>query len=109
VENPAEAKGVVRREIVRVVTPGTVMDGKLLPDRANNYLAAVVEAAGCWALAACDLTTGELYAVKASGAEEAADELSVFAVTELVLPGPAAERLKPLLLDRQRQVSFTLR
>ncbi len=42
VEDPAEAKGVVRREIVRIVTPGTVMDSKLLGESSNNYIVSLV-------------------------------------------------------------------
>jgi len=109
VEDPAEAKGVVRREIVRVVTPGTVMDGKALPERANNYLAAVVERAGRWALAACDLTTGELYAAETPGPAEAADELSVYAATEVVCTPFVAERLRSELERRQKGVVYTIR
>jgi len=109
VEDPAEAKGVVKREIVRVVTPGTVMDGKTLPDRANNYLAAVVERAGRWAVAACDVTTGELYAVAAPGVTEAADELSVYNATEIVCPTAVADQLRAALADRLRHVVFTPR
>ncbi|HZG88566.1 DNA mismatch repair protein MutS [Paenibacillus sp.] len=109
VEDPAEAKGVVKREIVRVVTPGTVMDGKTLPDRANNYLAAVVERAGRWAVAACDVTTGELYAVATMGVTEAADELSVYNATEVVSPEAVAGRLKAALADRLKHVVFTSR
>jgi DNA mismatch repair protein MutS len=65
VEDPAEAKrrggkSVVRRAVVRVVTPGTLTEDSLLDARANNYLAAVAEAAGGAALAWLDLSTGEL-------------------------------------------------
>ncbi len=109
VEDPSEAKGVVRREIVRVVTPGTVMDGKTLSDRANNYLAAVVERAGRWAIAACDLTTGELYAVATEGAVDAADELAVYAVTEVVCPPYVSDRLKEALEGRLKHVVYTER
>ena len=45
VEDPAEAKGVVRREIVRIVTPGTVMDSKLLGESVNNYIVSLVNQA----------------------------------------------------------------
>ncbi|HZG77780.1 MAG TPA: DNA mismatch repair protein MutS, partial [Paenibacillus sp.] len=109
VEDPAEAKGVVRREIVRVVTPGTVMDGKTLSERANNYLAAVVERAGRWAIAACDLTTGELYAVATEGAVDAADELAVYAVAEVVCPPYVLDRLKEALEGRLKHVVYTER
>ncbi|MCI3920418.1 DNA mismatch repair protein MutS [Paenibacillus sp. TRM 82003] len=109
VEDAAEAKGVVRREIVRVVTPGTVMDGKLVSDRANNYLAAVVETDGRWAVSACDLTTGELYAVATSSIEEAADELSVYAVTEIVGDEGTIATLRDRPWDRHRSIVFTAR
>lgn len=109
VEDPSEAKGVVRREIVRVVTPGTVMEGKTLPERANNYLAAVVERDGRWAVSVCDVTTGELYAVAANSLSDAADELNVYAVTEVVGTAYVVERLKELLTDRRQHVLYTVR
>ncbi|MEW9667724.1 DNA mismatch repair protein MutS [Ammoniphilus sp. 3BR4] len=62
VEDPKEAKGVVRREVVRVLTPGTVMEGKMLTDRENNYLVSVWAEEGQYALAACDISTGHFHA-----------------------------------------------
>lgn len=64
-EDPAEAKkrgskSVVRREVVRVVTPGTITEDGLLDARSNNYLAALAEAGGEGGLAWLDLSTGEL-------------------------------------------------
>lgn len=109
VEDPAEAKGVVRREIVRVVTPGTVMDGKSLQERANNYLAAAVDCGARWAFATCDLTTGELYAAVSEDAVSCADELSVYAVSEVVAPPDAAARLAPLLDARRQGAAATVR
>lgn len=109
VEDPATAKGVVRREIVRVVTPGTVMDGKTVAEKANNYLAAVASRDGRWAVAACDLTTGELYAVSTESAEDAADELNVYAVTEIVGSAPIIERLRAIHSDRRRTTVYTVR
>lgn len=61
VEDPATAKGVVRREIVRIVTPGTVMDSKMLGDTTNNFIMGAAQQGGRFGMAACDLTTGELY------------------------------------------------
>ncbi len=62
VEDPKEAKGVVRREVVRVLTPGTVMEGKMLTDRESNYLVAVWMQEDHFALAACDISTGHFHA-----------------------------------------------
>src|SRR5690606_6566077 len=62
VEDPKAAKGVVRREIVRIVTPGTVMEAKQLADAANNFIVGAAVQGDRFGFAACDLTTGELYA-----------------------------------------------
>ncbi|MBO9607825.1 MAG: DNA mismatch repair protein MutS [Paenibacillaceae bacterium] len=95
VEDPAEAKGVVRREVVRIVTPGTLMDGKLLQEGANNYIACVATANGLFGFAACDISTGELHATSmAMPLEQLTDELSVFAPAELVAAAPVLELLK---------------
>ncbi|NLW92395.1 MAG: DNA mismatch repair protein MutS [Syntrophomonadaceae bacterium] len=59
VEDPREAKGVVRREVTRVVTPGTVLEAGLLEDNRNNYLAAVIEENEIIGLAWADISTGE--------------------------------------------------
>src|ERR1700732_3576796 len=59
VEDPKAAKGLVRREITRVVTPGTAMDPNLVRSRENNYLAAVARSGTRSAVAHVDLSTGE--------------------------------------------------
>ncbi|WP_059105242.1 DNA mismatch repair protein MutS [Shouchella shacheensis] len=60
VEDPREAKGVVRREVTKLLTPGTLMNGKLLAEKENNYIAALLDGgAGTYGIARCDLSTGE--------------------------------------------------
>src|SRR4029077_4317646 len=59
VEDPKLAKGLVKREVVRVVTPGTLTDEGLLDPKSANYLAAVVEASGKLGLAWVELSTGQ--------------------------------------------------
>jgi DNA mismatch repair protein MutS len=89
-EDPKQAKGLVRREVVRVVTPGIVLDDEVLDPRTARYLAAVVPArpAGAWGLAYLDVTTGEFRAAELAGADALADELARVAPRE-VLAGPA--------------------
>lgn len=85
VEDPAEAKGVVRREIVRIVTPGTVMDSKLLGESVNNYIVSIVDQAHGYAFTACDISTGELYTTQLPHAWElVVDELNVYNPSEIV-------------------------
>ncbi|HHY74725.1 MAG TPA: DNA mismatch repair protein MutS [Bacillus bacterium] len=60
VEDPKEAKGVVRREVVQLITPGTVMQGKVIDEKENNYIATITNFDDCnYGLAYIDLTTGE--------------------------------------------------
>lgn len=59
VEDPKTAKGIVKREIVRVITPGTVTDALLLDEKSNNYLVSVYVGRGGCGLAAIDVSTGE--------------------------------------------------
>lgn len=63
VEDPKEAKGIVKREVIRVITPGTLVEGNLLKDT-NNYLIAVVTDGQRYGLAAVDISTGEYYATE---------------------------------------------
>ncbi|MEK0314013.1 DNA mismatch repair protein MutS [Cohnella sp. 56] len=83
VEDPKAAKGVVKREIVRIVTPGTVMEAKSLGETANNFIVGAAEQEGRFGLAACDLTTGELYVTSFAATVEAVkNELNVYRPAE---------------------------
>ncbi|WP_337101434.1 DNA mismatch repair protein MutS [Paenibacillus sp. YIM B09110] len=85
VEDPAVAKGVVRREIVRIITPGTVMETKSLEGKSNNFIVAVVQSGGMLGLSACDLSTGELYVTSVPDQLEALiDEINVYQPAEIV-------------------------
>jgi DNA mismatch repair protein MutS len=85
VEDPATAKGVVRREIVRIVTPGTVMDSKMLGEASNNFIVGAALQDGRFGLAACDLTTGELYVTSfAESRETVTNVLNVYRPSEAV-------------------------
>ncbi|MEX2472921.1 MAG: DNA mismatch repair protein MutS [Gemmatimonadota bacterium] len=86
VEDPSEAKGIVRREVTETVTPGTVLADALLTDRRNNFLASVVRRQeGGFALAALDVSTGEL-SVRAVPEGELRAELGRLEPSELLLP-----------------------
>ena len=66
-EDPAQAKGLVRREVIRVVTPGTVTDGTLLNDQCNNFLAALCYGGKEIGLAFADISTGQINATAIAG------------------------------------------
>lgn len=91
-EDPKTAKGIVRREVVRVVTPGTVTEDYLLDEKRANYLCAVASRKGAAGLATADLSTGRFLAREFSGskwAESLADELARIQPGEVVVPAEA--------------------
>jgi len=107
-EDPAAAKGVVRREIVRIVTPGTVMDGKALAEAGNNFIACVAGDGGRYGLAVCDLSTGELHATAVEpAADRLVDELYVYKPAELIgeaaLIDETARLLPPAVRPRRTE------
>jgi DNA mismatch repair protein MutS len=96
-EDPRLAKKLVKREVTRVVTPGTAIDSQLLEPRENNYLAAVVERNASGGLALVDLSTGDFRATEFCGAESSArlqDELDRMRPSELLLASGATSPLE---------------
>ena len=85
-QDPEEAKGVVDRDIVRVITPGTVLDDEVLERGKSNHIAALFAENGRVGLAVADVSTGEFRATELNSLLEAKDELARLQPTELVLP-----------------------
>ena len=84
VENPKTAKGMVAREVIRVITPGTATDEAVLEDSAN-YLVVMNENSGRIGLAAADASTGEIYATELSGGKAVLDELASYMPKEIIV------------------------
>jgi len=105
-EDPATAKGLVDRDIVRIITPGTVMSSAMLEEGRNNFLCAVYADSAAVGVCLCDLSTGEVFATSFPSGAEALDhlcnELGRFSPTEAVLsPGAwALEGLTDFLTQR---------
>lgn len=85
VEDPKFAKGVVRREVVRVVTPGLVLETENLRAKENNYLAALVIRGGCFGLACADISTGEFFVTEARDREFFLAEIAGMEIRELLV------------------------
>lgn len=66
-EDPATAKGLVKRDIIRVITPGTVMESSMLDESKNNYICCMYSEKNDVGLCFCDISTGELYATELNG------------------------------------------
>ncbi|MFO0596841.1 MAG: DNA mismatch repair protein MutS [Myxococcaceae bacterium] len=92
-------KGIVKREVVRVITPGMVLDDEVLDAKENNFLAAVLPAEddGEWGAALIDASTGEFVALQPGSFEAVADELVRAAPRELLGPAGAEATLETLL------------
>ena len=87
-EDPKKATGLVKREVVRVVTPGTVTDAGLLTENKNNYLAALAVGEGGYGLGFADISTGEISVTHIAGegaVSRIERELSVYRPAELIL------------------------
>lgn len=100
VEDPAEAKGIVKREVVRIVSPGVITDDALLDDKNNNYVCAVTLKDKLFGVSFLDISTGEFLVAEYRNenqeiAPELLDQVSRFAPTEILL----AEREQHHLLE----------
>ena len=85
-EEAGQSKGLVRREVVRVVSPGLVTEEQLLDDKENRFLAAICRRGQTWGLSLLDLSTGEFLVGEAGRDEDLLDELSRLNPSELLLP-----------------------
>ncbi|MCD6452591.1 MAG: DNA mismatch repair protein MutS [Acidobacteria bacterium] len=89
VEDPKQAKGIVRREVVRIITPGTALDSSLLEEKEGNYLAAILPEEDRVGISFIELSTGEFTATEISSGdiwEKVVDELNHFKTSELIIP-----------------------
>ncbi|MCL6590312.1 MAG: DNA mismatch repair protein MutS [Firmicutes bacterium] len=88
IEDPKAAKGIVERAVVRVVTPGTVIEEQLLKDKLNNYLAAIVLEGNFWGVAYVDLSTGDFRAtqIPKNQTQSLFTELTRIKPAELIIP-----------------------
>lgn len=98
-EDPKTAKGLVKREIVRVVTPGTVINSNLLSDKSNNYIAAVTRVNSIYGLALLDLTTSDFRVIEFDKEHDLLNEIYRFQPTEFVVSKKFKDRHPPLFDD----------
>ncbi|MBD2387898.1 DNA mismatch repair protein MutS [Cylindrospermum sp. FACHB-282] len=91
VEDSADAIGLVKREVTRILTPGTLLEEGMLKASRNNYLAAVVIAANHWGLAYADISTGEYLTCQGSDLEHLTQELMRLQPSEVLFPTNAPD------------------
>lgn len=96
IEDPKTAKGVVQRDVVRVITPGTVTAAEALDARGNNYLMAVCRQTQHFGLAVTDITTGEFRCTEFAEEQAFLDEIGRIGPSEIIAPQNAAGLLRLL-------------
>ena len=89
-EDPAQAKGIVERDITRIVTPGTVTESCMLDENKNNYMGCLYADEGRVGLAFCDVSTGAFFVTVCADAAAAASELGRFSPVEVLRFGKAS-------------------
>ncbi len=101
-EDPSQAKGIVKREVVRIITPGTLTDGAMIEGSQSNYLSTLVFGNSNTAIAFCDISTGVInatYFTNLSVQElnsKIINEIAVFSPSELLVPGIPKENTQVL-------------
>lgn len=84
VEDPKQTKGLVKREVVRIVTPGTNLSTQSLDESKNNYLMGIVYIDGCFGLSVVDVTTGDYLATEVDSNRKLIDEINKFMPSEII-------------------------
>ena len=83
-EDPKLAKGLVKREVIRVVTPGTITSAQALDETKNNYLMGIVYMDGKYGVSTADITTGEFLVTEVDSGRELFDEINKFSPSEII-------------------------
>ncbi len=90
-EDPATAKGLVDRDITRIITPGTVTESSMLDENRNNYIGCIYGESGKFGLAFCDVSTGAFFSTVCSDEQSVASELGRFSPSEVIRYGAGTD------------------
>ena len=93
-ENPKEAKGIVKRGVIRVVTPGTIVESNMLEERKNNYIMSIFKSGIYFGISVCDISTGEFYSAEIkdnNNFPQLLDEIARYSPSELVINSMMAD------------------
>ena len=83
-EDPKQAKGLVKREVIRVVTPGTITSSQVLDETKNNYLMGIVYMDGIYGISTADISTGDFMVTEVDSDRELFDEINKFSPSEII-------------------------
>lgn len=107
-EDPKKTKGLVKREVVRVVTPGTLINSSLLSDKTNNYCAAIARVGSIFGLAVLDLTTGDFRVIEFQSEQDLLNEIYRLHPAEILISHKLHEKHSPLFQEVKQCFEFLL-
>ncbi len=107
-EDPKECKGIVKRQIVRTITPGTLIHSSLLEEKSNNFVAALTQVGSIYGLALLDLTTADFRVLECEDPTQVIDELSRQTPSELIVSAHLKKGGHPLLTTLKELLACAL-
>ncbi len=105
-EDASETSGIVDRDVIRVITPGTVIEDEMLPDSKNNYLASVRKSGERIGFSYLDISTGEFAVTEVDDISTACDEIDRLEPSELIIPDDIKENKSWRELERSRDLKY---
>lgn len=109
-EDPKQTKGIVKRDVIRVVTPGTVIENNMLEEKKNNYIMAIVKRGIHYGISICDVSTGDFYATEIklpeNNFEKLLDEYARFTPSEIVINPAMSASEKEIAILKDRSNTF---
>lgn len=107
-EDPKTAKGLVKREIVKIVTPGTLVSSSLLSENKNNYFASITQIGSLFGLSFIDVTTSDFKAIEAEGLDKIKNELFALQPAEILASKKFIDRNQSFFDDLKLSFNFLL-
>ena len=104
-EDPKQAKGIVKRGVIRVVTPGTLVDSNMLEERKNNYIMSIYKTGIYFGISICDISTGEFYSAEIKDNNNfpmLLDEIARYTPSELVINSMMADSTEEINKIKER-------
>lgn len=109
-EDPKKTKGIVKRDVIRVVTPGTVIETNMLEEKKNNYIMSIAKKGMYYGIGICDISTGDFYATQIklpeNNFEKLLDEYARYSPAELVVNTAMGNSEKELNILKDRNNTF---
>lgn len=107
-EDPKKAKGLVKRDLVRIITPGTLIHSNLLKAKSHNYIISLTQIGSKYGLALLDLSTSDFQVLECSDLKNISDEIYRLKPSEIILSQKLNEKISALLADLKRSFNLTI-